>query len=311
MDYDISVIVPVKNGESRIENCLKSIFNQTFAPLEVLIVDGHSTDKTVDIAKKFPVKIVYEDYQTVGGARKVGVEHSRGYYVAFTDADCIPKQDWLENLVNKFDDNIVGVGGAIVNIGDGIWAKSIAFALDSFLGSANSVQDRVFNHQKYVNSISGCNSSYRRSDLIKIGNYNPNLAFNEDTELNKRLLNLGSILYTPDAAIYHKQDRGLKDFSKRIFLFGKARAINKLFDLQVVPPILAIITFVLIFMSLKAFILMIALYSCILLAFNFKIFFKHQRLVYLFSVPVIFILEHLFYTLGFWRGVLEIIGGSK
>lgn len=311
MTGDISVIIPVKNGEKNIGNCLKSIFNQTITPLEVIVVDGHSTDRTVEVAKNFSVKVVYEDYKTVGGARKVGVDHAKGHYVAFTDSDCIPEKDWLETLIKEFyNDNIVGVGGAIINIGDGIWEKSIALALDSFLGSANSVQDRVFDHKKYVRSISGCNSSYRRSDLVRIGNFNPNLAFNEDTELNKRLLSIGEILYTPEAKIYHHQERGLKEFSRRIFLFGKGRAINKLLDIQIVPPILALITFVLMFVSFSAFFFMVALYVSILLIFDIMIFFKHQKISYLLSVPIIFILEHLSYTLGFWRGVIKMIGVS-
>lgn len=311
MKYDISVIVPVKNCEKNIERCLTAIFNQTIAPLEVIIVDGHSTDKTIEIAKKFPVKLYYESYRTVGGARKVGVENAKGYYIAFTDSDCVPETNWLENLIKEFKKDIVGVGGATVNVGSGVWEKSIALALDSFLGSANSVQDRVLDLKKYVKSISGCNSSYRRSDLLKIGNFNPNLSFNEDTELNKRLTSIGKIFYTSDARVYHYQDRGLKDFSKRIFLFGKGRAINKLPDLQIMPPIIALLSFLLLFISLKAFLLMLILYTSVLLTFDILIFFKHQKLLYLFSIPVVFILEHLSYTLGFWRGIVKIFGVFK
>lgn len=308
MDFNVSIVVPVKNGEKNIYNCLNAIFNQTIAPLEVIIVDGHSTDNTIEIVKKFPVEIVYEEYRTVGGARKVGVENTKGYYVAFTDADCIPETDWLENLIKELKDDIVGVGGATINIGNGIWEKSIALALDSFLGSANSVQDRALCGAKYVKSISGCNSIYRRSDLLKIGNFDPYLAFNEDTELNKRLLGIGRIFYTPNAKIYHHQDRGLRDFSKRIFLFGQGRAINKLPDLQIVPPIIALIWFLLMFTYLKAFIFMSILYFSIVLIFDIIIFMKHQKILYLFSIPIIFILEHLAYTLGFWRGIVKTVG---
>ncbi len=274
----------------------------------MIVVDGHSTDQTLEIVRKFPVNIFYEDYRTVGGARKVGVEKATGYYVAFTDADCIPETDWLENLIKELKDDIVGVGGATVNIGNGIWEKSIALALDSFLGSANSVQDRTLDVSKTVKSISGCNSLYRKSDLLEIGNFNPCLAFNEDTELNKRLLSIGKILYTPDAKVYHHQDRGLKDFSKRIFLFGQGRAINKLPDLQIVPPIIALICFFLMFISLKAFVFMLILYFSLIFIFDVLIFLKHQKIPYLFSVPIIFILEHLAYTLGFWRGIAKIVG---
>ena len=80
-------------------------------PYEVIVVDGHSTDKTVKNAKKFPVKVVYEDYGTVGGARQAGVENVKGGFIAFTDADCIPEKDWLKNLIKEFDDGIVATDG--------------------------------------------------------------------------------------------------------------------------------------------------------------------------------------------------------
>jgi glycosyltransferase involved in cell wall biosynthesis len=85
----ISVIIPVRNEAEKIERCLEAVFNQTIKPFEVTVVDGHSRDRTVENAKKFSVKILYEDYGTVGGARQVGVENARGEFVAFTDADCI------------------------------------------------------------------------------------------------------------------------------------------------------------------------------------------------------------------------------
>ena len=50
----ISVIIPVKNEEAKIEQCLEAVFNQTIKPYEVIVVDGHSTDRTVENAKKFP-----------------------------------------------------------------------------------------------------------------------------------------------------------------------------------------------------------------------------------------------------------------
>lgn len=107
----ISVIIPVKDEEKKIERCLEAVFGQTIKPFEVIVVDGHSTDKTVRKARKFSVNILYEDYHTRAGACQIGVENAKGEYVAFTDADCIPERDWLENLVKEFDEGIVGVDG--------------------------------------------------------------------------------------------------------------------------------------------------------------------------------------------------------
>ncbi|RLI02227.1 hypothetical protein DRO38_04185 [Candidatus Bathyarchaeota archaeon] len=84
----ISVIIPVRNEEEKIEQCLEAVFSQTLKPYEVIVVDGHSSDRTVERAKNFPVKVVYEDYHTRAGACQIGVENAEGEFVAFTDADC-------------------------------------------------------------------------------------------------------------------------------------------------------------------------------------------------------------------------------
>ena len=302
----IAVIIPVKNEEEKIERCLEAVFAQSLKPHEVIVVDGHSTDRTVERAREFPVKVVYEDYGAVGGARQVGIENAEGEFVAFTDADCIPERDWLEGLVKEFDEGIVGVGGGIKNKGEGLWKKSIAFALDSFLGSADSVQDRVFEEKRFVKSISGCNSMYRRSDLIKIGGFNVKFSMNEETELNKRLMKFGKLLYAPNTIVLHNQDRDLNDFIKRIYLFGYGRGNHRLWDLQVIPPILGLIVLLLLFVSLEAFLFMILLYIMILLCFDVKIFLKAKKIPYLFSIPIIFVIEHISYTLGFWRGIVQL-----
>ncbi|MDY7031766.1 MAG: glycosyltransferase [Thermodesulfobacteriota bacterium] len=307
-DGRISVVIPVKNEEEKIEECLKAVLSQSIEPCEVIVVDGHSSDGTVEKASEFPVKVLYEEYSAVGGARQVGVENAEGEYVAFTDADCIPGQDWLENLIKEFDDGIVGVGGGTKNIGEGLWKKSISLALDTFLGSANSVQDRAVGEKRFVKSISGCNSIYRKGDLIKIGGYNVGLSMNEETELNKRLAKLGKLLYTPDAIILHNQDRDLKDFSKRMYLFGRGRGENKLFDLQVLPPILIVCAIPLLFLEPLVFLSGTLLYGAILLFFDFKIFLKTKKFQYLFTVPIVFMIEHLSYTAGFWSGVFRLGG---
>jgi glycosyltransferase involved in cell wall biosynthesis len=300
----ISVIIPVKNEEEKIARCLEAVFNQTVKPFEVIVVDGHSTDKTVGNAKKFPVKILYEDYHTRAGACQIGVENAKGDYVAFTDADCIPERDWLENLIKEFSDDIAGVGGVIRNIGEGLWEKSINLISGTFLGSANSIQGRFFKDKRYVNSISGCNSMYHRNDIMKVGGFDVGLSTAEDTELNKKLLRIGKLFYTPDAIILHNHKRGLKEFGKRMYQYGYGRGKSRLWDLQVIPPILALITLLFLFVSLNAFLFMISLYVFILLCFDFKIFIKVKKAQYLVSILIVFIIEHLSYTIGFWRGML-------
>lgn len=300
-----SVIIPVKNGEKGIVRAIQGLLNQSRKPSEIIIVDGHSTDRTIELASQFPVTIIYEEYGSVGGARQVGLESASSNYVAFTDADCIPEREWLQNLIDNFAEEYVGIGGGVKNIGKDKWSEAVSYALNSFLGSANSVQDRIFKEKRIVKSLSGCNCLYRKNDLIKIGGFNTKLRLNEDTELNLRLNKIGKLLYIPNANILHDQDRNIRDFARRIFSFGYGRARNKLIDLQVVPPILALLLFLSLFLNIDIFISIIIIYIALLEAFTFMIYFRSKKLYLLCLVPFVYFLEHTAYIAGFWKGIAE------
>jgi glycosyltransferase involved in cell wall biosynthesis len=305
-NFDVSVVIPVRDAETMIGRCLDAVFSQSYSPCEVIVVDGHSDDRTVEIASRYPVEIVYENYGTVGGARQVGLENSKGEYVAFTDADCLPEKNWLENLTKEFGESAVGVGGGVKNIGEGIWGKAIALTADTFLGSANSVQGRVLKEKCTVKSISGCNSMYRKRDLLEIGGFNITLSINEETELNKRLSKIGDLMYIPDAVVLHKQDRNLNAFAKRMFQFGYGRGKMRLWDLPCIPPVIA---FLLLFSLLfTPWILVSGLvsYALILIAMGIKIAVQENNITYVSTVPIVYIVEHLSYSIGFWRGILNI-----
>lgn len=301
----ISVIIPVKNEEKKISRCLEAVFNQTVKPNEVIVVDGHSSDKTVEIAKKFPIKVLYENFHTRAGACEIGVENVTGEFVAFTDADCIPSNDWLEKLRIEFDTGIIGVGGSIRNLGNSPWEKSINLAMGTFLGSANSVQGRIFRDKRYVKSISGCNSLYRREDILKVGGFDVKLITAEDTELNKKLLKFGKLLYTPDAIISHNHQRGLNEFGKRMFQYGYGRARGRLWDLQVIPPILIFILLVLSIIKPIIFFILIMLYFIMILVMGVKFFLQEKDFKYFIYVPIVYIIEHIFYIFGFWKGIVK------
>src|SRR5919108_5716122 len=89
----VSLIVPTLNAEHLIEACLRSIATQTYNNIEVIVVDGFSLDNTVTIAQRYARVYKYGPDQTKGrvfGApaqRNFGVQHSRGEYVYYVDAD--------------------------------------------------------------------------------------------------------------------------------------------------------------------------------------------------------------------------------
>ena len=98
----VSINVPTYNSEKTISETLKSIKAQSHKNIETIMIDSHSTDKTVEIAKKFGVKVVFYD-GTLLGARDVGVRNSKGKYILLLDSDQILDSTTVERGVKMLE----------------------------------------------------------------------------------------------------------------------------------------------------------------------------------------------------------------
>ena len=84
----VSVVVPVYNGERYLASALKSILEQDYRPLEVIVVDDGSADDTAKIAHSYGnVRYIYQPNQGPSAARNAGISAARGEFIAFLDAD--------------------------------------------------------------------------------------------------------------------------------------------------------------------------------------------------------------------------------
>lgn len=303
----ISVVIPVRNEADKIEQCLKAILSQSLKPSEVIVVDGRSTDETVEKARKFPVRIFLQDYGACGAARQIGLENAEGEYVAFTDADCIPSENWLRNLVAEFKEGIVGIGGGIKNIGEELWPKSINLAQNTFLGGGRSVQTRLFKKKRFVKSISGCNSMYHKKDVVGVGGFNIHLSGADETELNRRLIKLkqGKLLYVPSAVVLHDHGRDLKEFAKNMYHYGGWRRECRVWDLPAIPPLIAPFLLLTLMVNYWILLALISPYLVIIGAAGLRFTLQERDARYFLSIPIVYIVEHLCYTIGFWKEVFR------
>jgi glycosyltransferase involved in cell wall biosynthesis len=102
-----SIVIRAYNEEQHIEKLLSGISHQTIKDTEIILVDSGSTDSTLEIASRFPVKIVHIDPDdfTFGRSLNVGVRECSGDYVVIVSAHCFPVYpDWLEKLLSPFED---------------------------------------------------------------------------------------------------------------------------------------------------------------------------------------------------------------
>jgi glycosyltransferase involved in cell wall biosynthesis len=104
----VSIVIPVYNEEFYLPACLESIFNQDYPKdkLEIIIVDDKSEDKTVEIAKRYPVRLLVSGHHDAESSKKIGLEAATGDYFMYQDADIeLPRSDWLQKLVQPLMDD--------------------------------------------------------------------------------------------------------------------------------------------------------------------------------------------------------------
>lgn len=106
----ISLVIPLKNEACSLKELIDSIERQTFQPAEVILVDGGSTDKTVELAeqaslKNFRIKVIKIPQASPGKGRNTGIENARNEWIALTDAGIKLDKNWLAELSAEAEKN--------------------------------------------------------------------------------------------------------------------------------------------------------------------------------------------------------------
>lgn len=122
----ITVIVPVRNAESMLETCLDSILQAN--PAQIIVVDGNSTDRTLEILERYPVLVVSDGGRGLPAARMMGIRGANHPIVALVDVDIIWEPGGLQALYDEFiTNNYDGLQAGLVSIsGEGYWGQALA-----------------------------------------------------------------------------------------------------------------------------------------------------------------------------------------
>ena len=110
----MSIIIPVYNVREYLDDCLKSILNQTYKNYEVILVDDGSTDGSAEICDKYAlaqknIRVIHENNAGVSCARNTGLIRSSGKYISFVDPDDVIEMHFLEKLICTLLENSVDV----------------------------------------------------------------------------------------------------------------------------------------------------------------------------------------------------------
>ncbi len=197
----IGLYIPCFNAEAYLDRVITAVLKQSLKPQEILIIDDASTDRTHDIAAKYPVKIIrHVVNQGLASARNTALANMQTKYIASLDADCIADSDWLSRLCEKFtDQDIVGIGGKL--------RETYTQTVCDQWRAIHMPQSWALN--KDPEFLFGSNTVFRRSALLEVKGYDQQLKNNyEDVDICRRLKARGyKITYDPDAVVSHlKQD---------------------------------------------------------------------------------------------------------
>jgi glycosyltransferase involved in cell wall biosynthesis len=208
----VSVVVTVKNEQGHIARLLESLLPQA-SPIEIIVVDALSNDRTVEIARSIAARAsgviqVYEKFGSRGIGRNEGVARSKGEFVAFIDGDCWADTGWLEALRGAFERSDV-VAGTTVAVGTPRYGQL----------------DRVELFQRGSDvTYPSCNLGYRRRLFEELGGFDPRFITAEDIDLNLRAVERGAtIVPVPGALVYHQMRSTLARFLLQAFWNGYGR----------------------------------------------------------------------------------------
>lgn len=123
---DLTVVVPVRNAEGLIDECLASVV--AAGPHEVILVDGLSTDRTLEIAARYPVRVLSDEGRGLPAARLIGADAARTRWVVLVDADVVLPEGALDRLFQEFlDGGYTALQAGLESTGGpGYWGAALA-----------------------------------------------------------------------------------------------------------------------------------------------------------------------------------------
>jgi len=325
----ISVIIPCRNEEKYISSCIKSILKTDYPKnkIEILIIDGMSTDKTLSIIKslqnhnrKKQIKLLINKNKTTPHALNLGIKKAKFQFLSRIDAhSTINKSYFSKGIKSLQKTNADSVGGIwLISTEDSsIISKSISHSLSNKFGIGSSSYRLGKNKEKFVDTIPGffCKKSF----LKKIGSFNEGLRRGQDMEYNIRIKKAGGkILLNPKMLVFYKARTSTIKFIKHNFLNGtwaifpfKFSTFIPVKPRHLIPLAFASTLILLLILSqlsnifLTLLVSILSLHIILGVSFSIPISIKEGNPIYLILLPIVFLSLHLSYGLGSLYGILK------
>lgn len=225
-----SVIIPVYNRISEVEDLLASLARQSFTDFEVIIVEDGSTERSDKVVERYKpavdVKYYYKENEGRSIARNYGMERASGDYFIFFDSDCVIPQEYFAILDAEMSRNPVDCFGGPDSADESFTPlqKAINFSMTSFL-TTGGIRGGKRSMEKFTPRT--FNMGFSRRVYDKVGGFRE--MFSEDIDMSTRIKQAGfSIGLIHPAHVYHKRRVDFKKFWRQVHVFGMSRITLKL-----------------------------------------------------------------------------------
>ncbi len=201
----LTVYIPCYNAARFIEASIQALLDQTCPPDEVLVIDDGSSDNSVELASRFPVRIIrHEKNQGLAAVRNTAFANATHSLVGAIDADVLPDRTWLEYLLAHFvDPHVAGVSGRLIEA----HRSGPADAWRAEQMTQDLGLKRIDIEQPSRRRLGGFGTIFRKEAVLSVGGYNEKYRTNyEDVDLCGRLLAAGhKLIFEPRAVAFHQR----------------------------------------------------------------------------------------------------------
>ncbi len=217
----VSIIIPAYNCEQTISQVLDCVFQQSYQPIEVIVVDDGSSDKSAELIKRYnQVRYFHQTNAGPAKARNKGAAMAKGDVIFFTDSDCFADQDWIKNAMIYFNHKKADVVAGSYGIANP--ESTLALCVH---------QEIIYRHQYLMGEKTVVFGSYnvgmRKSIFKQVGGFDESYlhASGEDNDLSYKITKKGYEMYfCLDAIVRHNHPSSVKKYLQEQFRHGFWRA---------------------------------------------------------------------------------------
>ncbi len=211
----VSIIVPAYNEEVGILDALRSFQELDYAgPLEVVVVDDGSTDRTAELARQVDgVRVLSKENGGKASALNAGVARAKHEICVLVDGDTVIDQDALNHIVAPFADPKVGAVSGNLKVGNRVNTLTAVQAVEYIVGCA--LMRRAMHRLGMISCVPGALGAYRKQMLVELGGV-PTNTLAEDTDLTVAIGSAGwKLAYAPRAIARTEAPRDIKALWKQ------------------------------------------------------------------------------------------------